>query len=161
MDKSGSEIIGRREFLKSFTLTALSAAAISAFPKISKADIGDVLLIENISQNSMGKIRLKIRHVSPTPIHYISIIEVDVDGQIMQFNLEPQDSDPFTVELDLGEIQGTPNVRARAYCNLHGWSEWSDQIEIPEFPTPIIAILGALAASLFFIKKSKSFTFFQ
>ncbi len=78
-----------------------------------------------------------------------------MDGQINQFSLEPQDTNPFTVDLELGEIQGTPNVKARANCNLHGWSGWSDQIEIPEFPIPIIITFVALASTLLMARNLK------
>lgn len=54
------------------------------------------------------------------------------------------------MELDLGGLQGTPDVRARAHCNLHRWSDWSQTIAVPEFPT--IAIVGStlLVAMLVF-----------
>jgi desulfoferrodoxin (superoxide reductase-like protein) len=112
-------------------------------------------MIENISQDSAGKIKLKIRHSNPSSGHYINLVEVDIDGNIQQFNLQPQTTDPFDVELELGALQGTPNVRARAHCIIHGYSAWSDQIAIPELPIPALALLGALVASLVFIKKER------
>jgi desulfoferrodoxin (superoxide reductase-like protein) len=155
MDRANEKLVSKRGFLKSVSLAIISTAALLTFPRSAGADVPDVLQIENISQDSMGKVRLEIKHANPNNNHYVDSAEVDVDGQITQFNLEPQNSNPFTVELELGEIQGTPDAKARAHCNLHGWSGWSDQIEIPEFPTPIIAIFAALAASLFMIRKAR------
>jgi hypothetical protein len=42
------------------------------------ADVPDVQMIENISQDSTGKIRLQIRHANPNPGHYIDLVEIDV-----------------------------------------------------------------------------------
>lgn len=112
------------------------------------ANVPTVAQIDNISQGSSGKVRLQISHLNPSATHYVDTVEVDVDGRVVQFNLQPQSSDPFTVEIDLGQIQGSPNVRARAHCILHGWSSWSNQIQVPEFteaaPTMLAALLGAL-----------------
>ncbi len=155
MDKSSERHLSRRGFLKSISFAALSTAFFSSFAKRAGADVPDILQIENVSQDSMGKVSLEIRHANPSTNHYVDIVEVDVEGQIMQFNLQPQDGNPFTVELELGEIQGKPNVKGRANCNLHGWSGWSDQIEIPELPIPVIVILSALATTMLMVRNTK------
>jgi len=145
--------VARRGFLKLLSLAALSSAALATLPANVRADVPDVQMIENISQDSSGKIRLQIRHASPNPAHYIDQVEVDVDSNIEQFNLQPQTTDPFIAELDLGTIQGNPNVRARAHCTIHGYSAWSNQVQIPELHIPALAIVGALVASLALIKR--------
>jgi len=117
------------------------------------ADVPNVLQIVDISQPSMGRIRLQIRHANPSSSHYVNEVEVDINGQVTKFNLQPQTTNPFTVELDLGVFQGKPNVRARANCNLHGWSSWSDQIQIPEFVRVTPLLFAALAASLVITKR--------
>jgi desulfoferrodoxin (superoxide reductase-like protein) len=108
----------------------------------AEANVPTVLQVVNISQGSEGRIRLEIAHSNPSAGHYVDMVEVQVAGTTRQFSLQPQSSDPFTVELDLGELQGTPDVRARAHCNLHGWSDWSQTIAVPEFPA--IAIVGSI-----------------
>lgn len=155
MSRSKEKMVTRRVFLKSASLAALSAVALSTFIKGAEANVPTVVQIENISQDSTGKVRLQITHANPSSNHYVDLIEVDVNGQVTQFSLQPQNKDPFTVELDLGQLQGTPNVRARAHCNTHGWSGWSNEVPVPEFPGTALAVFMALAASLFMIKKAR------
>ena len=156
MSPSGEKLVTRRVFLRSASLAALSVVALSGFIKGAEANVPTVLQVENISQDSMGKIRLQVSHANPsTCCHYVDLVEVDVSGQVTQFSLQPQNSDPFTVELDLGQVEGTPNVRARAHCNTHGWGDWSNQVPVPEFPATAMAVFMALAASLFMIKNAK------
>jgi desulfoferrodoxin (superoxide reductase-like protein) len=118
-----SSVIARKVMLATVCLMVVSTTAF--FVGIAAANIPTVLQIQNISQGSAGRIRLQITHAGPSSTHYVDIIEVDIGGQTKQFSQQPQSSDPFTVELDLGQIQGNPNIRARAHCNLHGWSDWS------------------------------------
>jgi len=156
MSRSNEKLVTRRVFLRSASLAALSAVALSSFIKGAEANVPTILQVENISQDSMGKIRLQISHANPsTCCHYVDVVEVDVNGQVRQFTLQPQNSDPFTLELDLGEVQGTPNVRARAHCITHGWSAWSNQVPVPEFPATAMAVFMALAASLFMMKNAR------
>ncbi len=152
MNALNKKLVSRRFFLGLILLSTISMVAISGLTRYARADVADILKIENISQDSIGKVRLEIRHSNPSSGHYINTVEIDIDGQIKEINLQPQDSNPFVVDFDLGEIQGTPNVRARANCNLHGWSAWSDQIEIPEFPNVMLAILAALTTLLLITK---------
>ncbi len=142
----------RREFLRRIGLSAVAVSALSLLPEGAQADVPDVLQIENISQASTGKVRLQIRHANPSSNHYVDTVEIDLNGQATTPALQPQTTNPFTAEFELGDIQGNPNVKARARCNLHGWSGWSTQIQIPEFPTPAIAAVAALATSLFLVK---------
>jgi len=155
MSRSSGKLVSRRVFLKSASLAAASTLALSNLIQRAEANIPTVLQVENISQGSAGRIRLQITHSNPSSSHYVDIIEVDVDGQVTQSIQQPQTSDPFTVELDLGVIQGTPNVKARAHCTVHGWSPWSNQVPVPEFPTTALAVFIALAASLFVMRNAK------
>jgi len=153
-DRSGGKLITRRVFLKSASLAAASAIALSSFINKAEANVPTVLQVENISQAPMGKIRLQIAHANPSSSHYVDLIEVNVNGQVKQFNQQPQNGDPFTAELEIGQVQGTPNVKARAHCNIHGWSDWSNEVLVPEFPATAMAVFMALAASLFMMKKA-------
>lgn len=146
--------VSRRAFLKSLYLAALSVIVLSSFVYTVKADIPTVLQVENISQGSRGRIRLTIMHANPTSSHYVYEVSVDVNGKVTKFPLQPQTTDPFTVELDLGEIQGTPNIKAKASCNLHGDGGWSNPIVIPEFPAIALTLFIALATSMIIIKKT-------
>jgi rubrerythrin len=104
------------------------------------ADMPAVLHIENISQGSEARIRLEIQHNGepyPNSVHYVDSIEVQVIGRaFMEFKLQPQSGNPFTVELDLGQLEGTPMVRARAHCTLHEYGTWSEAVMIGISPAP-------------------------
>jgi len=108
--------------------------------------------MENLSQGSMGKVRLLIRHQNPSGGHYVDIVEIDVAGNIKSFNFQPQNFDPFMVDLYL-QLQGSPNVKVRAHCNLHGWSGWSGEIQIPEFSEVRATFLAALVMVLLIARR--------
>ena len=116
----------------------------------SAANVPTILQIVNVSHDGEGNIRLQITHSNPSPSHYVNMAEVQVGGKTTQFPLGPQTTDPFTINLDLGPLQGTPDVRARVNCNLHGWSDWSQSIPIPEFPTVAIVGFTLLVAMVMF-----------
>ena len=116
------------------------------------ANVPTVLQIDNISQGTSGKIHLQITHLNPNPTHYVDVIEVDVNGKVTQFSQQPQTTDPFTVDIDIGQLEGPPLVRARAHCTKHGWSIWSGQIQIPEFADLGLAVVLALASVLLIAK---------
>lgn len=121
--------------------------------KMVWANVPSVLQIENLSQGTTGRIRLHVSHLGPTASHFIDLAEVDVSGQVKSFSLQPQNADPFTVELDLGQLQGTPNVKARVRCTVHGWSAWSNEVQVPEFSNLTVTVLAVLTAVLFITRR--------
>jgi len=143
--------------LLSFVLLAIvSLAVLAGVVKIVRADVPTVLQVDNLSQGSAGKIKVQIRHLNPSGGHYVDVVEVDVAGQVKSFNLQAQNSNPFTVELELGQIQGSPNVKVRAHCNLHGWSDWSSEVQVPEFSEIGATALAASAAALLITRRKRS-----
>jgi len=102
------------------------------------ADVPGIVNIEPWISGTETTLNITIRHSSPTNSHYIDLIQVDIDGIINDLNLDPQSTNPFIVEYNLGELSGEPSVRVRAHCNLHGWGGWSSSQTIPEFPSWII-----------------------
>jgi desulfoferrodoxin (superoxide reductase-like protein) len=144
MDKAGSKFLIASASLILVAILFLNHAGTAV------ANVPTVLQVVNISQGSDGKIRLEITHQSPSPNHYVDMIEVQVNGVTQQFSQQPQTTDPFTVELDLGTLQGTPEVKARAHCNIHGWSDWSQTIAVPEFPTVAVVTSTLLMTMLVF-----------
>ena len=78
--------------------------------------------------------------MNPGPSHYVGLVEVQISGSTQQFTFQPQGIGPFTVILELGPLQGTPEVGTRAQCNLREWSDWSQTISVPEFPTCVAAL---------------------
>jgi len=63
--------------------------------------------------------------------HYVDWIQVDVNGAVNTVDLSPPQpvNLPFVVHYDMGLVSGTPTVRARAHCTLHGSSAWSSPSE--------------------------------
>ena len=72
-------------------------------------------------------------HTPVMPAHHVNEVEVDVDGVITNYQIS-QDSLTFTAQINLGQITGNPTIRARVQCIVDGWSSWSEQLTIPEFP---------------------------
>jgi desulfoferrodoxin (superoxide reductase-like protein) len=146
MERAGSKFLILSVFLILVAILLLNHAGTAV------ANVPTVLQIVNISrvadEGSDGKIRLEITHQGPGPNHYVDMVEVQVNGATQQFSLQPQTTDPFTVEPSLGMLQGTPEVKARAHCNIHGWSDWSQTIAVPEFPTVAVVTSTLLVTML-------------
>jgi len=83
-------------------------------------------------------------HTPVMPGHRVNFVEVDIDGVISNYQIS-QDSLTFTAQINLGQITGNPTVRARVQCIVDGWSSWSEQLTIPEFPSWIILPLFLIA----------------
>jgi len=123
-----------------------------------RADLPDVIQIENVSQPPLIAIRIIIRHAEPTLEHYVDALEVigSIDGYSSgyTFTLQPQTSELFAVEVQMDVSDAAialenPNVKARAHCTFHGWSTWSQEIVVPEFSIPaVIAAITILSTIL-------------
>jgi desulfoferrodoxin (superoxide reductase-like protein) len=125
------------------------------------ADVPTVIQIENLSQGTFGKIRIQIRHANPTSGHYVDQVEIfgrkgGASGS-KTIPLQPQSSNPFTVEVgeEIGVSLNDAYVKVRAHCNLHGWSNWSDEVPIPEFQHWAPAIALVMVASTLILRKRK------
>ena len=141
-------------------LAAFSLLTMSIMIPMANANVPTVLQITNISQGSSGRISVQISHSSPSPTHYVDMVEVNVNGQVKQFTLQPQTTDPFTIQLDIGQIPsgdmgepGTVSVSVRAHCNIHGWSSWSNQVAVPEFSELGAMIVLAFAGCFLVARK--------
>jgi len=114
----------------SSTLLIVLLAAVSAFIVDSVlADVPVVNTIQPWTRPSDGHtvLNVTVTHNNYYSGHYVDWIQVDVDGAVDTVNLsEPQPVNlPFVVQYDMGLVSGTPTVRARAHCTLHGPSAWS------------------------------------
>jgi hypothetical protein len=116
----------------------------------------DVPSIENVEPWINGTttvLNITVRHASPTGVHYIDKIEVNVNESIQTINLSPQETETFIVQYNLGEVTGIFPVSARAHCTFHGWGSWSEPIVVPEFSSfNLIIALVILPIILFLIK---------
>jgi desulfoferrodoxin (superoxide reductase-like protein) len=95
--------------------------------------------IESVSFHDEGSttmLDITVFHAgSPTPIgsgHYVSNIQLEINGTVIDWPQSPQSTETFTVHYSLGPNTDTYTVRARALCNLHGYSAQSDIVTVPE-----------------------------
>ena len=139
---------------------AISAVLLCSGVQTATANVPVLVKIENLSQGTAGKIEVTITHQGgigcclQNPLHFINIIEVDVDGKVQQFTYEGSlQDDPLTVELDLGTIKATSVVKVRAHCSMDGWGPWSDTVPVPELPAGGLVSVVALAATLLVLKR--------
>jgi len=106
-------------------LVVISASIINSV----SADVPVVNTIEPWTRpsDSHTVLNITVTHNNYYSGHYVDWIEVDVDGAVDTINLSPPQpvNLPFIAEYDMGLVSGTPTVRARAHCNLHGSSAWS------------------------------------
>jgi len=107
-----------------------------AFAEPVFADVPTVQTIEVTKEAENTILNLQIRHGSPSSNHYVDVIEVEIDERLDQITgLEPQTSTVFIYKHNIGIAQ-YQNIRARAHCNIHGWSSWTS-LESP-IPSPTI-----------------------
>lgn len=108
--------------------------------------------IVSISYGTSGThtvLNITVNHTPPPSLgsgHYVSIVEVDVNGTIQEITqTTPQSTETFTVQYDMGEVSAPLGVRARAYCTIHGWSDWSATTTVPEYSIFSLALILAFS----------------
>ena len=84
------------------------------------ADVPNTISITRRTEGGNTIIDVKIRHVDPSSNHYISQINLDLDGTIKAFtSLSKATTTNATYSLNLGSA--SPKVvKAQAICNIHG-----------------------------------------
>ena len=87
--------------------------------------------IVNVDFREVGStvwVDIVISHEPPPAIgssHYVSNVQLEINGGVTDLTQTPQSSTTFTVEYELGSNTNSYSVRARALCNVHGYSGWS------------------------------------
>jgi len=135
------------------TLLLLTLAATALFHiRLVLADVPSVVSIEAWTSETDTVLNITATHSSPTSSHYVNKVEVDANGTIHDIDLAPQSTVTFIVQYGMGELTAEVSVQARAHCNLHGWSDWSSPVVVPEFSfvhvLPILAV-ASIAVLLF------------
>ena len=129
-----------------FLLLLCASALISTFSLGTeivrvRADVPTVLSINPWTSGGNTILNITVRHADPSSIHYIDQVDVDKDGSIQSISLSPQSTVIFTIQYNLGAVTGMPSVRARAHCIVHGWSDWSSSIAVPEFSPMFVPVI--------------------
>lgn len=114
------------------------------------ADVPSMISITTSQEGENTIVGIEIRHSSPSPTHYVDIIEVEVNERLDRINdLDPQTSTTFTHQHNIGTLQ-YGSVRVRAHCTDHGWSSRvaleNGEPETPFFETTLgtITISGII-----------------
>jgi len=154
-------ISGKKGLFRLLALICLVSASFSYSIEKAYADVPTVLQIENLSQGTFGRIRIQIRHANPSGGHYVDQLEVigRKGGESMTkiVTLQPQSSNPFTVEVseEVGVTIVDAYVKVRAHCSLHGWSNWSDEVQVPEFHELASTVIVAMVASALVLRRKR------
>lgn len=119
-----------------------------------KANVPSIVNLTPWTSGTHKTLNITITHSSPTPSHYITIVQLDyLNGTTKDLNQPTfQSTTTFVVQCDMGEVDGTFSVRARAFCNQHGWSSWSNSVVVPEYPSFMLILVFAFATLLAVVK---------
>lgn len=100
----------------------------------ARADVPDIVSIVSRNVGTVTWLNITVRHGGLiSSIHYISSVQLEINGTAQNLAQSPQSSEIFTVSYSLGSTSNKYSVRARALCNLHGYSAWSSVVVVPEF----------------------------
>jgi hypothetical protein len=135
-------------------ISSFSIYMVSVTPvKANIPQVQDVIVWNSGSETILN---ITVFHTPVTALHHVDEIEVDVGGSITSFPVD-QPSTTFVFPANLGQIAGTPSVRARAHDTVHGWSSWSTPLQVPEFPSWILLLLFITATIFAILVKKKTF----
>jgi desulfoferrodoxin (superoxide reductase-like protein) len=88
------------------------------------ANVPTVVSLEEARRGDDDVLIIEVSHSSPSSSHYIDSVEVEIGEEVFTIeDLGEQSGTVFTVE-HVVESSDT-DIRARAHCNLHGWSQWT------------------------------------
>lgn len=142
-----------------FFVAAIACAAVFVGAHIFTS-IALVPTIVSVSPRDVGTtawVDIVVSHVPPPalgPSHYVSNVQLDINGTTVDLPQQPQTTETFTVEYSLGPNTDRYTVAARALCTVHGYSAFSSSAVIPEFPTGALVVLAAaLTAALVLFRK--------
>jgi len=84
------------------------------------ADVPSTISITRRSEGGNTIIDVKVRHADPSTSHYISQINLDLDGTVKSFTGLPKATAAEAIySLNIGPVSPKA-VKAQAVCNLHG-----------------------------------------
>jgi hypothetical protein len=150
--------LNRNKFFSVVTFSLLFIAAIfmSVQTLTAKALVPSIVSVTSRDVGSTTWVDVVVFHQSPPtigPSHYVSNIELEINGTVQDLAQSPQTTETFTVQVSLGPKTNTYLVRARAFCIVHGYSAWSSVISVPEFSLPAFILLMVLGTGLTYAGK--------
>jgi hypothetical protein len=117
------------------------------------AVVPEVLSIEPWTSGADTILNITVTHAQFGGSHYVNRVEVDVNGTIQNIDLTSQSAVTFVVPYNMGEVTENPMVKARAHCTFHGWSGWSESVEVPEFsPIHLLLVLAIVSFAVLLLR---------
>jgi desulfoferrodoxin (superoxide reductase-like protein) len=106
------------------TLTIFFLVTLVIPTAIVYGNVPTVLTITRRTEGGNTLADVKVSHADPTTSHYISQINLDLDGVIKSFTDLPKATTvEATYTLNLGTTS-PKTIKAQAVCNIHGPSLW-------------------------------------
>ena len=95
------------------------------------ADVPEVISVEHYTVGNNTFLNITIYHDSPGPDNYVSLVEIKIDSNVEERTLRMQTKWTFSIQYNMSEVTDAPVIQARALCDRHGWSSWSQPVVIP------------------------------
>lgn len=92
-----------------------------------EALVPSIVSVSSHDVESITWLDVLVTHQPPPTIdapHFVSVVQLEINGSTVDLTQGPQSAETFTVQYSLGPNTNSYSVRARALCNLHGYSSW-------------------------------------
>jgi len=92
-----------------------------------------------------------VSHEPPPSIgssHYVTNIQLVINGTTVNLSQTPQSQTTFTVQYQLGTNTDSYSVTARALCNVHGYGAYSSVVTVPESIGLVLFVVLTVVAVL-------------
>jgi len=139
-----------RKYVKVGFLALLLGAAILVSVQVLTVEalVPSIVSLDFYSVGSETWVNITINHTPPPALgsgHYVSVVQLEINGTVQDLPQSPQSTNTFVVQHSVGATDDFYVVRARALCNVHGYSTWSNQATIPEYSLPVAVLFIAFA----------------
>jgi hypothetical protein len=119
----------------------------------AKGLVPSIVSVDYYDVGSVTWANITVHHTPPPALgasHYVSNIQLEINGTVQNLAQSPQSTETFSVQYSLGPNSDKYSVRARALCTVHGYSEWSNTVIVPEFSllTAVLFIALTIIASV-------------
>jgi hypothetical protein len=131
-----------------FTLILTTLVFVSVQVQTIQALVPSIVSVEHYDVGSVTWLNITINHTPPPaigPSHYVSNVQVEVNGTTQNLSQSPQSTETFSVQYSLGPNSNTYLVRARALCTVHGYSAFSSTVSVPEISLTTVILFITVA----------------
>lgn len=147
-----------RKYVKVGVLALLLGAVVFVSVQVLTVEalVPSIVSVDFYSVGSETWVNITVNHSPPPALgsgHYVSVVQLEINGTVQDLTQTPQNTNTFVVQHSLGPPSDFYVVRARALCNVHGYSAWSNQVTIPEYSLPAVALFITFATITVVIAK--------